>query len=244
MGNDPESLSRQYQSQALILAHLEKSMVSDEQKRKSWHEILASLTPLILGICVTGVGAYFSQIYNFRQLQLNQLTALDKFRSYLVSDNSVERAFAYSSFVALGYEDLALKLIKVKGDSAGREAAQEVKQNGSGTSKSDAAKILDALPYTIYMHIGAEAQREAAKQALVGLQQLGYTPAGIENVAGKANLPKATEVRYFNVEDKSTADAIATSLQKNGYQSARSKQVSIFKVKSGNIEVWFAAAPP
>ena len=219
-------------------------MSNDEQKRKPWHEILVSLTPLLLGICVTGVGAYFSQIYNFRQLQLNQLTALDKFRSYLVSENSVERAFAYSSFVALGYEDLALKLIKVKGDSAGREAAQEVKQNGTGALKSDAAKILDALPYIIYLHIGSETQRDAAKQALIGLQQLGYTLAGIDNVAGKANLPKVTEVRYFNEEDKATAESIAASLQKAGHQSAQTKKVSMFKVKPGNIEVWFATATP
>jgi hypothetical protein len=41
-------------------------MADPDRKKDRWNKI-ASVTPLILGIAVTGVGAFFTQIYNFRQ---------------------------------------------------------------------------------------------------------------------------------------------------------------------------------
>lgn len=60
-------------------------------KKKPWYEVLTALTPLILGLCVTAAGMFFTQIYTFRQLQLNQLDVLDKFRSLLLSENPYDR---------------------------------------------------------------------------------------------------------------------------------------------------------
>jgi hypothetical protein len=59
--------------------------MSDPDKKKDFWDKIASITPLILGIVVTGVGAFFTHIYNFRQLQLNQITALEKLRPLLTS---------------------------------------------------------------------------------------------------------------------------------------------------------------
>ena len=39
-------------------------------------DILSSLTPLIIGLSVTGVAAVFTHIYNFRQLQLAQIQSI------------------------------------------------------------------------------------------------------------------------------------------------------------------------
>jgi len=36
--------------------------MADEIAKKPWYEILAALTPLILSICVTGVGALFTHV--------------------------------------------------------------------------------------------------------------------------------------------------------------------------------------
>ena len=115
-------------------------------KNKAWWEIIVALTPLILGICVTGVGAFFTQVYNFRQLQINQLAVLEKFRPLLISENPYDREFAYASFAALGYEGLAVKLIQLKQDSAGRPVVQEIKLSGSGTAKAEALATLSSLP--------------------------------------------------------------------------------------------------
>ena len=109
---------------------------------------LSSLTPLLIGLCVTGVGAIFTNVYNNRQLQLNQIQALDKLRPLLVSDKPEDRAFAYASFSALGYEQVAIGIIQAKQDSSG----------GRG--------VLVQLTKT-----GTEENRALASQALTGLDQ-------------------------------------------------------------------------
>ncbi len=211
-----------------------------EAKKKPWYEVLAALTPLILGLCVTGVGAFFTQVYNFRQLQLNQLSALEKFRSLLVSENAYDREFAYASFAALGHEQLSLKLIQIKQDTAGRSVAQEIKLTGSGAAKAEASAALSTIPVQVFLHIASESQREKAKEVVTVLQQRGYVTPGIENVSGKADIPKKTNVRFFNDEDRPAAEAIAAILNEKGITEAYTYHVSRFKVKPGSLEVWFS----
>jgi hypothetical protein len=215
-------------------------MPEGPSQAKSWHEVLSSLTPLILGICITGVGAFFTQVYNYRQLQLNQLAALDKFRPLLVSENPYDREFAYASFAALGYEDLALKIIAVKQDSAGRAVAQDIQVSGSAAAKVAASATLASLPAQVYLQIGTEAQRPKAKELSLALQQAGFQTMGIENVAGKTEPPKASEVRYFNDDDKQPAEAIATVLRQQGANDVRSRRITFLKARPGSIEVWLA----
>ncbi len=215
-------------------------MADDISKKKPWYEVLAALTPLILGLCVTGVGAFFTQVYNFRQLQLNQLDALDKFRTLLISENPYDREFAYASFAALGHEQLALKLIQVKQDSAGRSVAQEIRLSGSGSVKAEASAALSAIPAQVFLHISAESQRQAAKDVAAELQHKGYVIPGIENIAGKADAPKNTNVRYFNDEDRPAAEDIVSVLKEKGISDAYAYRVSQFKVKPGSIEIWFS----
>ena len=66
-------------------------MDGEASKKKPWYEIVAALTPLILGLAVAGVGAVFTQVYNFRQLRLNELNLLENFHSLLVSEKEYDR---------------------------------------------------------------------------------------------------------------------------------------------------------
>lgn len=216
-------------------------MADELLKRKSWYEVLAVLTPLILGLCVAGVGAFFTHVYNFRQLQMNQLDILDKFRTQLISENPYDREFAYASFTALGHEQLALKLMQIKKDSAGRSVAQEIKLSGSTTAKSEASAALSMIPVQVFFHIASETQRQTAKDVAGTLQQKGYVIPGIENIAGKADVPGSTSVRYFNDEDRAAAEVIATVLKDKGFTNAKALRVPQFKVTPGSIEVWFSA---
>jgi hypothetical protein len=211
------------------------------QTRKAWWEIAAALTPLILGIGVTAVGAFFTQVYNFRQLQLNQLSALEKFHTLLVSDSPSDREFAYASFAALGYEELAIKLIKVKEDSAGRTVAQEIKAGGTGPAKSEASALLSTLPVQVYLQIADDHQRGKAEAIRTALQQKGYVVPGIENVAGKADIPKNTNVRFYNDQDQAIAVAIASILRDQGLSTAYAYRVARFKARPGSIEIWFSS---
>jgi hypothetical protein len=211
--------------------------------KKTWFDILIALTPLIVGIGVTGVGAYFTQVNNYRQLQMNELNALDKLRPLLMSENPLDREFAYASFVALGHEQLALKLIQMKQDSAGREVAAHV-QNSAETSdetRTAAAATVKSIPVQLYVHIAEEGQRPYAAKLIQALETEGYSVPGIENVAGKALLPKRTSVRYFNPQDKATAEKIADILRKQGLANAYPYAVAHLNARPGSLEIWFAA---
>lgn len=216
-------------------------MADEAAKTKPWYEILVALTPLILGLSVTGVGAFFTHVYNFRQLEVNQLNALDKFRSLLVSENPFDREFAYASFTALGHEQLALKLMRIKQDSAGRSVAQQIQISGSATARTEASAALSAIPVQVFLQIASESQRDKAKDVVTALQQRGYVTPGIENISGKADSPKKTNVRYFNDEDKPIAETIASILKERGIADAYAYHVSQFKVKPGSLEIWFSA---
>lgn len=216
-------------------------MTDKPSKRKPWYEALSVLTPLILGLCVTGVGAFFTHVYNFRQLQLNQLNALDKFRTQLISENPYDREFAYASFTALGHEQLALKLMQIKKDSAGRAVAQEIKLSGSTSARSEASAALSTIPVQVFMHIASESQRQKAKDVAAVLRQKGFVVPGIENISGKADPPKKTNVRYFNNEDEKAARAIESVLQENGFTDTNAFPVPQYKVTPGSLEVWFSS---
>jgi hypothetical protein len=118
--------------------------VADDKPKDFWDK-LASVTPLILGIAVTGVGAFFTQVYNFRQLQLNQITTLDKLRPLLNSDKPEERVFGYASFAALGYENIAVRIVRLKNDEAGRSFLVELQKVGAPQVRADATDALQSL---------------------------------------------------------------------------------------------------
>jgi hypothetical protein len=211
--------------------------------RTRWYEVLVSLTPLILGFCVSGVGVYFTNLRDDRQLQLNQLTALEKLRPMLESEKPQEREFGYQMFVALGYEKLALRLMEMRQDSAGRSAAQSIVLSGSASAKVEAKAVLPTLVARVYLHIGAESQRDRAKALQEALTQNGFSVQGIENVSAKTVVPTLTDVRYFNDQDKATAEQIADLLGKDMVAKPQVKRIGGVSSRPGSVEVWFAAGP-
>jgi len=215
-------------------------MGDQPQTRKAWWEITSALTPLILGLCVTGVGVVFTNVYNFRQLQLNQLATLERLHGSLVSDNDNDREFAYATFDALGYRELAFRLISIKNDSAGRALVQEVKARETGIARAEASAVLSRLSVFVYMQIAAEQQRAKAQIVRTALQKKGYLVPGIENIAGKADAPKQTAVRYFNEDDKANANTIIEILKDQGVL-ADASLMSRLKARPGSIEIWFSA---
>ena len=213
--------------------------MADNNTTKRWYEILALLTPFIVGVGVTGAGAFFTYVNNARQAQLNQITVLDKFRPLLLSETESEREFAYAAFAAIGYEGLALKIIQTKQDPAGRALAEQVKQSSSSADQSVAETILATTPPRVYIQITNEAQRSAAMQLAESLTAARYSVQGIENVSAKAKAGSKTSVRYFNQEDQNAANYIVEALKTQGDSTAVAQIVTRYKVRPGSIEVWF-----
>jgi hypothetical protein len=218
---------------------------------KDQWDILASLTPLILGVAVTGVGGLFTHLYNLSQLQLNQtqvqlnrMQALEKFRLLLISEKPEEREFAYASFVALGYEHLALKIINLRKDASAKELVKELKASPDPGVRISAEAVFKKLPALVYIQIASEGQENKAKDIQQALQQQGISAPGFENIGkkGKARIPPNTEVRYFNAEDQETADSIVAFLKKEkGMSAATAVPVLSIKAKVGNVEIWFSS---
>jgi acyl carrier protein len=119
--------------------------MADADKKKDLWDKIASVTPLVLGIAVTGVGAFFTQIYNFRQLQLNQIAALEKLRPLLTAEKAEEREFGYASFAALGYEEIAIRIIKLKKDQSGRPVLAELEKASTPQIQENAREALKSL---------------------------------------------------------------------------------------------------
>ena len=105
-----------------------------------WDKVSA-VTPLLIGIFITGIGGYFTHIYNFRQLQLLEVTTIDKFRPLLTSENPQECEYAYTAIVAIGQGELVKRLTDVYQDQCGRSALEKLEEQGS----EEAAEILKAL---------------------------------------------------------------------------------------------------
>lgn len=119
--------------------------MSDPNTSKDIWDIISSITPLLIGIAVTGIGTIFTSIYNRRQLELNRITTLDKLRPLLISEKTEDREFGYASFVALGHEDIAIKIIKIQKDESGRNILETLKQTGPSQIQQEAALALSSL---------------------------------------------------------------------------------------------------
>lgn len=227
--------------------------------KKPWYEILSTLSPLIIGVVVTGGASYFGLEINKdnnerqmalntqnvqQQMQINQISMLEKFRPYLLSNDASEREFAYASFSLLGQEELALRIMKIKGDVAGKPVAQEILQTGTPAARKAAATTLEAITPKVSIHFAQEWQKSRAKNLASSLKDYGFNVPGIENVSGSATSPKITNVRYFNDTDKDTAESIAAMLRKEGFEDAKTYRVAQFSNKPGSLEVWFSPDKP
>jgi hypothetical protein len=214
---------------------------SDNKKEPLW-KIIAALTPLILGVCVTGTGVLLNHNYNKQQIKLNELTLMDKFKGDLISENSIDRGFAYAAFDALGYSDIALKLIATSKDAAGRTLAQKVNEakDTASDEKKNASSILSSLPNRIDMQIANDEQKTEAETIRTYLKKLGNTVSLIE-IVGAGRSTSSTEVRYFFESDKEAASYVVGVLQSfvkidapkfvRGYEKT---------AKKGNVEIWLA----
>jgi hypothetical protein len=122
--------------------------ISDRQKaslKRSWIDILSSLSPLISGVLIAAVGTTATIVYNNRQMHINHLNSLDKFRPYLDSQNPVERKFGYRAFTDLGEKDFVIELIAAKKDSAGLNELTILAERGESKTTEKATNAADMV---------------------------------------------------------------------------------------------------
>jgi len=111
-------------------------------KRKSdqkdiWDKI-AAVTPLTLGLIVSGAAGIFGYVHNARQDKLAEITMLEKLEPKLISEERADQYFAYFAFTAMGYGDVALKFISLREDSGAVQVVNAIKRVDSNlTAQAD-----------------------------------------------------------------------------------------------------------
>ena len=84
----------------------------------------------------------------------------------------------------------------------------------------------------------AESVRPLARAVTAGLKAKSYDVPGTENV-GSSKSPDVTEVRYFRVEDVTTADAIVERLKDLHVPNSVSTQPANLTARPNQFEIWF-----
>jgi hypothetical protein len=151
-------------------------------------------------------------------------------------------------FYALKLKDLAqvdsLKNQKIKSPISGNMSAAE-KQGKVDEILSQAQNNTIKLQPRVYIQIASDEQREIAgrlQRALRDNEQRFIVPA-LDNVGGKANMPRRAEVRYYWDDDLANARIITTAMTQLGINT-KEQPVRIpgngRGTRPGHFEVWFA----
>ena len=198
---------------------------------------LSKLTPLILGLLVTGAGTWYFQS---KQTQLDQINALNSFRELFSSASATDRAFAYEAFVALGYEEMAIKLCRAAKDPSCRSAIGAVATVSATGSEQMAQTLLSDIPVSVYLHIGEEEDRPAAQAVGDAITtNLNYVIEDIEIESSSETTN--TEIRYYSEADKVPAQQIQKELESLGFSSVVLVKLAYSKARPGSVEIWLSS---
>lgn len=120
------------------------------------------------------------------------------------------------------------------------EQAKEVQQTVEQTiARTSGEKRIAAR---IYIQIGDEDQRQRAIEAVNILQGKGYIVPGIENVGGKAKIPRVSEIRYYQSDEVAQQDVkdIVATLDSIGVNiRVPDKPLESSSVRPRHYELWF-----
>ena len=120
--------------------------MSDSKKRKDIWDIISSISPLLIGVFITGVGIFLTYTYNDRNLKLLEIRILNEFRPLLTSDNLEDCQYAYDAMAVVGLEELVIRLTNANKDQCGRGALETIiKKQGSKQDSKQASETLSIL---------------------------------------------------------------------------------------------------
>jgi hypothetical protein len=120
----------------------------------------------------------------------------------------------------------------------------------TATNQLSAAPLLErlenverALRPMVYIQVSSESQREAGKALQRSLRDGGFLAPGIENVAGKARIPKRPEVRFFRRSDARQAQSVAEIVSRElGGSFISTHFIALEREQKPPIEVWLQQA--
>jgi hypothetical protein len=158
-----------------------------------------------------------------------------------VAKDLIEEAKAFKSESGACKEETAplddfekrLDALDVRIDAAAHELTQFDEKAGA----------VPVVSKKIFLHIADERDRKTAGDVEETLKKYGHIVPGIQNVSGKAKIPRDIEVRYFRFpQDQEIAREILNLVQQH-HDAKDARLVYVGRdpaaIRSGHIEVWF-----
>jgi hypothetical protein len=118
----------------------------DKNRSKDLWDKIAAITPIVLGLIVTGGAGVFGYLHNKRQDTLAEITALEQLQPKLNSESPTDRKFAYLAFAQMGYGRFALELIGLRNDNAAADVVSSIKNVDSNLTKQANATLKGLCP--------------------------------------------------------------------------------------------------
>jgi hypothetical protein len=121
----------------------EEPAATPKEKGRDFYDKVTALTPIITGGLITLLLGFLSQEvsrdYNNRQIEIARLNTITDLCKYIQNADPKQREYGYTMFSALGQQALAIHLITLSGDEAGREFLQRLILAPDRTVRSNAA---------------------------------------------------------------------------------------------------------
>jgi hypothetical protein len=228
------------------------------EQRDGWTraEVISKIVSAVfLPIVLLVLGTWFSrqqkqseEMRSLAESNANRLTTLLK---SLSSDNPRERLLATKVTEYFGAHnqlpnELVPALLEISATDPSKDVSDSAFRSLAATAQANQtlaptiATALRTLPARVYIQIASPAQRDKARQIQQKLIDAGFVVPGIEDISGKADIPRATSVRYFNDEDKANAEKIVEILRTNSSNSPFAYRVSNLHARPGTLEIWFS----
>jgi len=118
------------------------------------------------------------------------------------------------------------------------ELINKIQTNNMSLAPSVQSNQSTSTQSRVYIHISDEAQRNEMEKLKISLQSGGFSVPGIENVKDKADVPKKSSVRYFNVEDKENAQMLVDKLNESGEANVALFYITSYRARIGHLEIW------
>jgi hypothetical protein len=219
-------------------------MGTESSSGAAWYEILSKITPLLLGVFITGGGIWATNHVQEAQLQLSQINSLFGFLPKMRSTDPAECVSAFEAFNGDGLEVLLINIVDRTKEPCGRPRLRAIAASNNREAKALAGKALHNLPIQVFMHIDSDAQAVAANhfaQAVDGYgahEEIGptFSYRGVAVVGN--NSPAQPEIRYFVDSDRADAEQLAVLYRQSIEGPAPSVELKTMMAKPGTLEVW------
>jgi hypothetical protein len=243
----------QIRSLAAPRPELDRTVPAQPRPATPWYEVLSKLTPLLIGICVTGTGLWVSTGLQQRQLELTQIQSLSNFLPKVYSNRPQECLSAFESFVGERFNELLIDIMDRTAEPCGRPRLQSLVNQTRGPMQQRALRALRDLPVQVFLnYTGDRRQGQQAKTLGKCIDAYGINDDAdplrfsyrgpIEKLMRAKEAPAQPEIRYFIQSDREEADVVAGMYARLIGGQPEVKFLPLM-ARPGTLEVWMPRPP-